>query len=312
MTTIRKCVVLGASVAFAAISFTAFAQDDLDDLLKDLEGEAPKTAEKKQAAPAPAAAEAPAPAVEPEPAPAEEPAPAADPAKPAEPAPPQEAAEPAPAAEPSAPTAETEESPAETAKKVDDVISLLDELAAESETASSARPAAAAKAAAPAAAANPDAELLSNLRTTEKLRRAAHDTQAKREIAEARENMRSGAYKEAVRHYGLALKLLNGSQSTTRLRRECSQGVAEGLYLAAMQEYDVGQYAEASLFWEVRDMEAVELRDELQDAPSSLAVESHATHGTEIHAQEFGHHSCLCRLQVMGMHRSLCHEGSGL
>ena len=46
MTTIRKCVVLGASVAVSAISFAVFAQDDLDDLLKDLEGDAAKPAAK--------------------------------------------------------------------------------------------------------------------------------------------------------------------------------------------------------------------------------------------------------------------------
>ena len=49
MTTIRKCVVLGASVAVSAISFAVFAQDDLDDLLKDLEGDAAKPAAKAAA-----------------------------------------------------------------------------------------------------------------------------------------------------------------------------------------------------------------------------------------------------------------------
>ena len=229
MTTIRKCVVLGASVAVSAISFAVFAQDDLDDLLKDLEGDAAKPAAK-------AAAE---PAAEPAAEQAEEPA-AAEPA----------AAEPASAGQSADSAAEPAEgSPAETAKKVDEVISLLNDLASESGTAASGPSAAAASVNAA------DAELLANLRTTEKLRRAAHDTQAKREIAEARENMRMGAYKEAARHYGLALKLFGDGQSTKRLQKECSQGIAEGLYLAAMQEYDAGQYAEAlALMEKARDM----------------------------------------------------------
>jgi len=226
MTTIRKCVVLGASVAVSAISFAVFAQDDLDDLLKDLEGDAAKPAAKAVAEPAaePAAEQA-----------------AAEPAS-AE----QSAAAPA-AAEPA------EDSPAETAKKVDEVINLLNDLASESGTAVKPEASGPSAAASPANAA--DAELLANLRTTEKLRRAAHDTQAKREIAEARENMRMGAYKEAARHYGLALKLFGDGQSTKRLQRECSQGIAEGLYLASMQEYDSGQYAEAlALMEKARDM----------------------------------------------------------
>ena len=249
MTTIRKCVVLGASVAVSAISFAVFAQDDLDDLLKDLEGDAAKPAAKAAAAPAEPAASTEQSA---EPAAAESAEPAA-----AEPA----ASEPA-SAEQSADTAAepAEDSPAETAKKVDEVISLLNELAAETGVAPQPAASEAGAAAGPApavaaAAANPDAELLANLRTTEKLRRAAHDTQAKREIAEARENMRTGMYKEAARHYGLALKLLGDGQSTKRLQKECSQGIAEGLYQAAMQEYDVGQFADAvALMEKARDM----------------------------------------------------------
>ena len=232
MTTIRKCVVLGASVAVSAISFAVFAQDDLDDLLKDLEGDAAKPAAKAAAQPA------------------EEPA-AAEPAA-AESASAEKSAEAPAAAEPASTEQSAEDSPAETAKKVDEVISLLNDLASESGVAASPEASGQPAAAAPNAA---DAELLANLRTTEKLRRAAHDTQARREIAEARENMRMGMYKEAARHYGLALKLLGDGQSTKRLRKECSQGIAEGLYLASMQEYDAGQYAEAlALMEKARDM----------------------------------------------------------
>ena len=121
MTTIRKCVVLGASVAVSAISFAVFAQDDLDDLLKDLEGDAAKPAAKAAAEPAAEQAEEPAAA---EPA-AAEPA-SAEPAS-AEPA----SAEPASAGQSADSAAEepAEDSPAETAKKVDEVISLLNDLA---------------------------------------------------------------------------------------------------------------------------------------------------------------------------------------
>ena len=70
MTNMRKYLVLGVAMASAIVTGLAFAQDDLDDLLKDLEAETtkPKSAE----APAPVATvsqEAPAPEVK-----AEEPA----------------------------------------------------------------------------------------------------------------------------------------------------------------------------------------------------------------------------------------------
>ena len=88
---------------------------------------------------------------------------------------------------------------------------------------------------------SPDAELIANLRSTEKLRREALDVQAKREIAEARRAMTSEEYDDAVRHYGLALKLLNDRQSSKNLRKECDQGIAEGLYRAALQEDNLGR-----------------------------------------------------------------------
>ena len=76
MTNLRNLVALGATMAIAVVGVHSFAQDDLDDLLADLEGES-------AAAPAEAsadedAAEAEEPAAE-EPAEAEEPA-AAEPA----------------------------------------------------------------------------------------------------------------------------------------------------------------------------------------------------------------------------------------
>ncbi|MBR4259542.1 MAG: hypothetical protein IKQ17_10970, partial [Kiritimatiellae bacterium] len=62
MTNLRTYVAMSATAAFIALAQGAFAQDDLDDLLSDLEGETSAAA--PAAAPAPAAAEAPAPAVE--------------------------------------------------------------------------------------------------------------------------------------------------------------------------------------------------------------------------------------------------------
>ena len=58
MTNMRKYLVLGVAMAFAVVTGLAFAQDDLDDLLKDLEAETAKPAEKAApAAEAPAALE---------------------------------------------------------------------------------------------------------------------------------------------------------------------------------------------------------------------------------------------------------------
>lgn len=84
--------------------------------------------------------------------------------------------------------------------------------------------------------ANPDAELLANISSTERLRRQSLDLQAKREIAMARESMRNREYNDVIRHYGAAIKLLNDSPASKNLRRECDQGIAEGLYRSALQE----------------------------------------------------------------------------
>ena len=86
-----------------------------------------------------------------------------------------------------------------------------------------------------------DAELLANIRETEKLRRESLDAQAKREIVEARQCMIDREYEEATRHYALAIKLLNDRPSTKNFRRECDQGLAEGYYRAALQENELGR-----------------------------------------------------------------------
>ena len=331
MTNLRTYVALTATIAFIAIGQSMNAQDDLDDLLADLEGESPAAApaaEEKAEEPAaeePAAeepaAEEPAPAAEaaepaaeePAPAPAaeepaaEEPAPAAEePAaeEPAadqigeagvSPAPAAEAADttPAPAAEEPAPAAEepaaeapAAEEPAAAEEKVDDALNLLDELAAEDSDSKPETPAAdqigeAGVSPAPAAEAadttpeasvsvapaitpvsraaladRKDGKLIDEILTTEKLRREALDVQAMREIREAKDAMASGQYVEAVRHYGIAVKLLNDSPTAMRYKSECTEGIAEGLYRAALEEERTGRRARAIKYME----KAVDLR----------------------------------------------------
>ncbi len=91
----------------------------------------------------------------------------------------------------------------------------------------------------------PDAELLANLSATEKLRREAFDIQARREISEARAYMANEEYLDSVKHYRIALKLLNDSPASEGLRRECQQGIAEGYYREAFQEEALGRRAKA-------------------------------------------------------------------
>ena len=347
MATKRKIIALGAAVSCAAFAWTGLAQDDLDDLLKDLEA-TPKPAEAPAAeaaspsvaeepapapaaeepapapaaeepAPAPAAEEpaaeptasaeeAPAPAAEepvavataeeapvpekknsevlgllneleaesngvkpvsaaepavvaetPAPAPAvEEPAPAAEPAPAVavaaeEPAPAPAAAEPEPAAvvaaEEPAPAPAAEE-PAPAAAEPEPAVAVAAENPAPAPAAEEPAPAPAVTAApapAPALApvaiapSHPDAELIGNIVETEKLRRRSLDSQAKRYIEEARRCMEVGDYQEVVRNYGLAQKLLNDRPGVANLRRECEQGIAEGLYREALNDYELGR-----------------------------------------------------------------------
>ncbi len=170
MMNIRNGIALSAVVALVAVGQSGLAQDDLDNLLKDLEAEATTPAAKTEAK------------VEVE---AEEPKVEAEEAKVEEPK--------AEAPKPAATVAAT------------------------------------------------DAELLENLRTTEKLRRGSLDAQAMREIAEARECMANAEYSDAVRHYGLALKLLNDRAGSKQFKKECDQGIAEGLFRAALQEEELGR-----------------------------------------------------------------------
>ena len=279
MTNLRTYVALTATIAFIAIGQSMNAQDDLDDLLADLEGESPAAAPAaEEKAEEPAAEE---PAAE-EPA-AEEPAPAAEAAD-TTPAP--AAEEPAPAAEEPAAEAPAAEEPAAAEEKVDDALNLLDELAAEDSDSKPETPAAdqigeAGVSPAPAAEAadttpeasvsvapaitpvsraaladRKDGKLIDEILTTEKLRREALDVQAMREIREAKDAMASGQYVEAVRHYGIAVKLLNDSPTAMRYKSECTEGIAEGLYRAALEEERTGRRARAIKYME----KAVDLR----------------------------------------------------
>ena len=259
----KKVVALGAAMVLAASGTVVFAQDDLDDLLKDLEAEtsaepAPaadvaaedEPAESEPAEVAEPAAEEPGevaseePADEAEPA-TEEPAEVADDAEPA-------AEEPAEVADDAEPVAEEPAASfmgqlvAEDDAKAD----TAEEPAAEEPAPVAATPAPAAPAPAPEAASapvqtprysGPDAELIENIRTAEKVRREAYDLQARREIESARSDMREGAYLAAVKSYANAKKLLNDNAANAGLKRECDQGIAEGLYRAAMQEASLGR-----------------------------------------------------------------------
>ena len=243
MTNLKTLTAIGATVALVAVGSSAFAQDDLDDLLKDLESDV--TAEQTEA-PKPAAAttaEPAAPAAAAEPA-AAEPTEEAKVEAPAEPAEEPKAEKPAevaeePKAEPVAETAAAEE-PAEEPK---------------TEEAKGEKPAAVAK----------DAELLADISAMEQLRRKAYDTQARREVAEARQCMESDEYVDAEKHYRLAYRLLNDRPGSAKLRRECEQGMAEALYRAALLEEKTGRRTRAiELIEQAIDMRHPKARRQLE------------------------------------------------
>jgi len=346
MTNLRTYVAMSATAAFIAFGQNAFGQDDLDDLLADLEGEAPAAAAPAAAAetPAPAAeepaaeepaAEEPAPAAEEpaaeepaaeEPAPAaeepaaeepaaEEPAPAAEEPAAEEPAAEAPAAEEPAAEEPAAeepaaeepaaeepaaeePAAEepapAAEEPAPADKKVDDALTLLDELAAEesdateepaatTQVAETPAPAAAEPAPAATASLGEDSKLIDEILTTEKLRREAMDAQAMREIAEARSAMTSGEYAEAVRHYGIAAKLLNDSEKSKIYKAECTEGIADGLYKAGLEEERTGRRARAIKYMEKAvDLRHPKARRQLEAWLNAEDPDAHKTDVSEI------------------------------
>ena len=225
MTQIQKIVAMSAAAVGVAICPTLFAQDDLDDLLREIEAETTageakaetKAEEKPAAEPEKKAEET---AVE---------ASAVEPEKKAE-----ETAVEAPAAEPEEEKAEekAEEPVAEAEEKAEEKPAepAAEEKVAEAPAATESKPAVAAK-----------DELIANIVQTERVRRQALDAQAQREINAARVCMKNAEYDEAVHHYGLAQRLLNDRASVKELRKECDQGIAEGLYRAALQERDLGR-----------------------------------------------------------------------
>ena len=271
-----KKILAAISVACVSLVLTTsvLAQDDLDNLLNDLEGESKKTptaakpaeakpAEAKPAESAPVAEAKPAEAKPAEPAPVAEAKPAE--AKPAEPTPVVEAqpAEKKPAESevdvlaqvPAAPTAEAkpaEEKPAEPAPVAEEPAPAP----AVSEAPASAAPAAEEPAPAPAVAEAPAPavpaatepapvvaeapateadKLLSDIQATEELRRDALKKHAFNELAEAREAMQRREWDIAFTKYSLANAGLKSDVDSAEYCKECEKGMAKAKYEAAKQ-----------------------------------------------------------------------------
>ena len=257
MMNLRKLIAVSAATGVVALGTLAFAQDDLDDLLKDLEDEVPSVQETPSTDPAPAVdADEPA-ATDDDDAATDDDATADDDT----PAP-----APAPAADDDDATADDATAdddtptPAPAPAADDDDATADDDDATDDDT----------PAPAPAPAADDDdeddgeepvkpaktadtktdgakpavdsekAEIIAQIRETEKLRREAYNQQAERELREARKAMYEQDYNEAANHYNLALQRLNDSPKSKKLRRECEQGRAECLYRAALQEERIG------------------------------------------------------------------------
>ena len=304
MTNLKVILAGCAALAMSVSTLSANAQDDLDDLLKDLDAESSKPSAKKAPEASSSATEASEPKAKKADVadatvdtasssakPSEEKPTAKEESSATEASEPQAEQSATEASEPKAKKADVadatpadassskaisdsaaEEGSAKPAsnEKVDEVLSLIDQVAAEtpaekkeatkaSEPQAKKADVADAKAKKPARKAKrkgPDAELLDNIATTERLRRDSLDEQAKREVVAARECMGDKEFTDAIRHYGLAAKLLNDSPSSKALRRECDQGIAEGLYRAALQEEDLGRHAKAVELME----KALELR----------------------------------------------------
>ena len=249
-------------VACASLAMVVFAQDDLDNLLNDLEGDKKPTA--KAEAPAPAVAEAPAvsvpaekpaenaeapkPVAEPAPVAAEAPAPAAAevpaPVADEKPAVAKQAENVAPAAEAPAAEAPTPAVPARKVAKETPAAPVAEKpaepaqeslLAALIPASPEVAPAVSAAPVAEAVPPHPEAELISDLVATEMLRRKSLDAQASREMTAAREAMSARDWDEAYRLYRLAHKNLSDRADSAALRRECLTGMAESRYQAGKQ-----------------------------------------------------------------------------
>jgi len=208
MTNISKAIAFGAAVTFSVITSSAYAQDDLDDLLNDLESDKPAAAEKAEK-----------PATEAK----------ATEAKAAEETTAEEPVE--QATSPAAPDNATEEPAAETPAAEEPVVQATSPAAPDN---------AAATPAAPATTPSPDAELIENLVLTERNRRRTLKTQAWREIKSARQCMAEGDYTEALRYYTSASKQLTDGPESRDWRRECRQGIAMAYYRSAIRAYELG------------------------------------------------------------------------
>ena len=123
-------------------------------------------------------------------------------------------------------------------------------VAAENEsTEKSAQPAAEVKAdeaKTEAAADDSAAAFVSELMTTEKLRREALDLQAGQELAQARAAMANREWDEAFKQYQFASTHLTDRPDSAKLRKECSQGMAEAKFQAAKQAAKEG-YREGAI-----------------------------------------------------------------
>ena len=247
---ISKFAAISAAVAVVMSVNCAFAQDDLDDLLADLEAETAKEEAKvgdkqSEATPTEAAkpiAEAEKPAETEKPAEAEKPAEVAAPLETADKV--EEAPKPAEQAEEAAAEEATEpakEEPQE-AKPAEEEPAEEEPVKAEPAKAEpvNAEPVKAEPVKKATAKVNPDQELLNNIMTTQRLRARAQNEQAKREIAKARQHMKDGDFLEAARRYEQAFKLLADRPVNEKLRKECKQGEAEGYFRVAMEEHSFG------------------------------------------------------------------------
>ena len=220
---------------------------DLDELLNEIDpGATPPPAQKPKPEPAPAPTPEPAPEPPPAPTtPAPEPAPAPAVTEPAPAPTPEPVPEPAPA--PTTPAPEPAPAPAVTEPAPAPTPEPAPEPAPAPTTPAPAEPSpvqAPAPAAQPAPAPvynGPDAELIENIRKTQELRIKAFNIQAQRVMDEARNCHKNEDYMEMVRHYSNALKLFSDTPKFAADRKECQWGIAEGLYLAAMQEYATGR-----------------------------------------------------------------------
>ncbi len=237
---------LSAACVSLVIATSVVAQDDLNDLL-DLDATPSKKNEAKPAAVTPAeakpvAAEA-KPAVAEKKA-AEEVKPVAAEVKPAE-APKSAAVEAKPAEAPKPVLAEKK--PAEKVKPVEVAPKAAEKAPDLSDLVVAEKKPVAAEVK-PAEPSHPEAELISDLVTTETLRRNALDKQASKELGVARAAMEARDWETAYKQYRLAFAHMNDREDSAGLRKECRQGMAEAKYRAAKQALKEGDRARAEAY----------------------------------------------------------------